>query len=410
MNKPPIFIVGVQRSGTTLLAAQLAAHSKMSCGPETHFFRWLAQVKDVSELCSPETWPEQALQFVCGIDASTYSPPGRIRLIEKYGVTETEVANFLRQRKPSVASLLGSITVPYMERMGKQRWVEKTPDHIAHVSLIRQHFPDSPIIRIVRDPRDVALSLCKVPWGAQTFSEGLMFWKKLHEASTTFFDNDQFSYTLRFEDLILSPIETLRTLCAFIDEEFEEQMLDTSRTGKEVNRRNAAWKDKASQPIDHSRVATWRTALSDEENQLAEALVGDYLERYEYPRLAAFAHFAELYPPQRPTNEYTAQITELARKGIRFWRMYAHEKPAVRVYLGHPGEQDWLGNRRVERVLRTAALSKSVVQARLLRKRLFWISPSRTGSEGFSQEIGRSGICAHALQWLLGPYRLNRPA
>ncbi|MDT8305503.1 MAG: sulfotransferase, partial [Anaerolineae bacterium] len=84
MNKPPIFVVGVQRSGTTLLAALLAAHSRMSCGPETHFFRWLAEEEEPSRLCRADSWPETAVSFLSAITATTYSPPGRVRLIDRY--------------------------------------------------------------------------------------------------------------------------------------------------------------------------------------------------------------------------------------------------------------------------------------------------------------------------------------
>lgn len=409
MTRPPIFIVGVPRSGTTLLSAQLAAHSRMSCGPETHFFRWLAQV-EVAELCQYETWPDRATAFLSSISAATYSPEGRVRLIDRYEVSEAEVASFLRQHEPSIANLLASITSPYMARMGKQRWVEKTPDHLEYVNLIRQHFPDSPIIRIVRDPRDVALSLRNVPWGAKTLPEALLFWKRLDENSATFFDSDGLGYTLRFEDLLSSPDETLKKLCDFIGEPFEEQMLDTSQSGKAVNSRKAAWKDKASQPIDRSRIAIWQGALSAKENQLAEALAGDCLERYRYPRLVQFGQLGELYPEPLPAHKYTAELAEIAGKGIRFWRQHPEEKPAAHIYLGSPGEQSWLGVRRSERMLRTAALARAILKARLSRRLLLWVPNNPTKSNAPSQRASHLGYCASLLQKLLAPYRVSQQA
>ena len=38
MTDAPIFVVGVARSGTTLLSAMLSAHSRLDCGPESRFF------------------------------------------------------------------------------------------------------------------------------------------------------------------------------------------------------------------------------------------------------------------------------------------------------------------------------------------------------------------------------------
>ncbi|MFO7537303.1 MAG: sulfotransferase, partial [Chloroflexota bacterium] len=174
MSKPPIFIVGVQRSGTTLLAALLAAHSRLSCGPETHFFRWLAQTEP-DLLCAEEVWPETAVSFLNRINHTNYKGEGKRPLLAKYGLSESDVAAYLQNKRPSVAAVLAAVTEPYMHHVGKQRWVEKTPDHIEYLPLIRTHFPDSPIIYIVRDPRDVALSLMKVPWGATSLLEGLFY-------------------------------------------------------------------------------------------------------------------------------------------------------------------------------------------------------------------------------------------
>lgn len=410
MSKPPIFVVGVQRSGTTLLAALLAAHGRMSCGPETHFFRWLAQEDKPTQLCSEESWPGRAQAFIGGISATTYSPPGRVRLVERYSVDEADIGRYLQEQQPSIATLLGSITVPYMERMGKQRWVEKTPDHIQFVELIREHFPNSPIVRIVRDPRDVALSLRKVPWGAQTLTEGLLFWKRLHESSADFLKHDRLSYTLRFEDLLAAPQETLKALCAFIGEEYEEQMLDTSRTGQAVNSRRVAWKEKASQPVDGSRIAIWRHSLSAEENTLSEALVGNYLDEYRYPRLADFPHLAEVYPEPLPTNRFEAELTELAGEGIRFWRTTPDERPAARIYIGDPGNRRWLGETRVGRSLKLAAISKNVLQARVSHKRLFWITELPTGTSDRLPGAVQSKRPKSLLQRLLSPYRVGHTA
>jgi len=43
-TRPPIFIVGCQRSGTTLLRLILDAHPNVSCGPETLFLVALGSV------------------------------------------------------------------------------------------------------------------------------------------------------------------------------------------------------------------------------------------------------------------------------------------------------------------------------------------------------------------------------
>lgn len=62
----PIFVVGVARSGTTLLAAMLSSHSRLSCGPETFFFHALDK-RPSQELLHPQHWPERAVEFLFSI-------------------------------------------------------------------------------------------------------------------------------------------------------------------------------------------------------------------------------------------------------------------------------------------------------------------------------------------------------
>ena len=103
MSRVPIFVVGVPRSGTTLLAAMLSAHSRMSCGPETHLFPWVSRV-DGERLCDKDLWPDTATEFLSSISFSTYSGSQRIQLIEKYQLEEKDVYRFL---------MLSSQMMPY---------------------------------------------------------------------------------------------------------------------------------------------------------------------------------------------------------------------------------------------------------------------------------------------------------
>ena len=373
MNTAPIFIVGVPRSGTTLLAALLAAHSRMSCGPETHFFRYLAKV-DPDSLCDKDTWPGPALDFLYSVTYPSFSESDRKNLVEKYEVEKEHVEEYLTAREPRIANILSSVTEPYMRAMAKVRWVEKTPDHIKHVDLIRKYYPESPIIRIQRDPRDVAVSLTKVPWGAPTFPEALLFWKDFVEAREEFFSTDGKCYTLRYEDLISSPVEELQKLCQFIGEDFEETMLDTSFTGKQVNTQNVPWKEMASRPIDASRLSIWRNELTSQENQFAEAFLGDHLEKYGYPREESFNQLGEISPTFLLAVKYAHALERVTSKGVRFWKKDQAEKPAVTVYLGDPGDDQWLGYRKSERIVNVLSFLARMVKSWLTDHPVFWVS------------------------------------
>jgi hypothetical protein len=379
MRNEPIFVVGVGRSGTTLLAAMLAAHSRLSCGSETHFFRRLSEI-DPRSLCDRTTWPRPAVEFLASIRPTGIQSGRPEALLEQYQIEGREVETFLAEREPSIAAILASVTEQFMRARGKQRWVEKTPHHLMDGAAIRAAFPRSPIIRIVRDPRDVALSLMKVPWGARTFFEAILYWERIHRAGVDFFAADRLSYTLRFEDLLAAPVEQLRKTCSFIGEEFEDRMLDTSRTGAEVNGENAPWKRKAGEAVDVGRVAVWRSVLTARENRLAEAIVGDQLAAFGYPREGTFSHVAAIHPDFTLAARHADAFESVAADGVRFWKTMPGEQAAVHVFLGEPGSVAWLGKGRLERFSSAIPIVTAVMKASFGRARVYWIRDEGQGA------------------------------
>jgi hypothetical protein len=393
MTAAPVFIVGVQRSGTTLLSAMLAAHSRLSCGPETHFFRRLAET-DAARLCDPATWPAPAAEFVWGITHTGVEPGTRKALLDKYRLSRESVSEYLRGQAPSVEAILRSVTEQYMRAKGKARWVEKTPDHILYAADIRRHFPDAPIVHLVRDPRDVALSLMNVPWGVTSLVEGLLYWERLESAGREFVASDRMCLTIRFEDLVSQPEATLTRLCAFIGEAFEPGMLDTSTTGGEINARNAPWKKKVSEGVDASRGAAWKTTLSRRDNGFAEALLGDRIEALGYARLESFDRAADLRPGVAAAVRHPEALASLAERGIRFWRARASETPQAVVYLGDPGTADWS--------VASGTVIADVARAASSRHELHWVPDGDSGTW--------TGYTAFLLKKCLTPYRLDSRA
>jgi hypothetical protein len=375
----PVFIVGVPRSGTTLLAASLAAHGRISCGPETHFFRRLAQA-DEAALVDAASWPETAVSFISGIKHAGFKGHESKFLLEKYGIERPEIAAYLQEREPGVTAVLAAVTETHMKRMGKVRWAEKTPDHLLHTELIRCYFPNAPIIRIVRDPRDAALSLTRVPWGAASFAEALLFWRKWDAASYPFFETDGRSHTIRFEDFVTRPQAELEKICAFIGEPFEPGMLDTARTSRTVNSRNVPWKRKVGGPFDPSRTEVWRRELDDADNRLAEAFLGDRMAAYGYPVLGRYPHWGALFPADDLALKAVDGLKRVAAEGVRFWPAAGEERPSVVVYLGDPAVDNWFGAGGRSKAAGAFAVSANLLRAKFSGQKVYWI-PERGGEQ-----------------------------
>lgn len=372
MQKQPIFITGVGRSGTTLLAAMIGAHSRISCGPETHFFARLDEV-NIKEICEKSTWPIRASRFLATMMHS------QVTVSSKYKLTEEGISKYLKDREPSISNLLSCLTEQYMHRHAKFRWAEKTPDHLRYVNQIRQYFPNSPILRIVRDPRDVALSLSKVPWGSNSFSDALIMWRYYDNISRDFFSKDNLSYTLHYEDLVLKPEEELKKICNFIGEEFETSMLDTSNSSKRVNIRNVPWKKMSNQPPNKSRIFVWKNELPNSRNQLSESILGDRMKEYGYLINGTFTKFAVIYPNLELLASYPKETELLALKGIRFWKESDDERPTAIVYIGNIANYLFQRSGKFPKILKPVLAMLLLVKNFINRTPIYWIPHNLSG-------------------------------
>ena len=268
----PFFIVGTGRSGTTLLQRMLAAHPGIAIPPETQFFSrfdpalrftdplrprdvdaWLASVE------ADPWWGE------LGLDIE------RLRAHVEGGdrFAHDLLMWFVRELSPGA---------PEGVRFG-----EKTPHHEKRIARIASLFPDGRFIHIVRDPRDVVLSLRREAWWpwrsvqrtARAVRQTLRRQRFAERVLT-----DRY-LRVRYEDLATDPERTLRAVCAFLGEEFDERMLrhhESSEAGFLAS--ESAWKELATKPVDASRIGRWRERLSARQAACVERVVGAELMRF----------------------------------------------------------------------------------------------------------------------------------
>jgi hypothetical protein len=307
----PVFVVGAPRSGTTLLAAMLSAHSRMMCGPETQFFTHLPRRRAARPPAAP-AWPREAVDFVASLTINGQP------VVDAFGISIREVEEYLRTRPPSWAAALESIVATFARAHGKPRWVEKTPNHLLELATIRREFPGARVVRIVRDPRDAALSMRQLPWTSDHVLPNLHLWEEWDRSSWQFFESDALSRTVRYESLVEDPRRELGGLCDFLGECFEEGMLDTSATGPALAARGESWKETVKGPVNARRTGVWRRELDPSLHRLAELVCADGLRRYGYPASAGPIRTVFALPWSRTQIEQnTAILTTLAERGIR---------------------------------------------------------------------------------------------
>jgi hypothetical protein len=131
----------------------------------------------------------------------------------------------------------------YAARFGKTRWGDKTPVYGANLDLIESLLPESRFIHLIRDGRDVALSVRPLWFRPGDSVEALAAdWKaRLTETRARGSRVEHYLET-RYEALVLDPERTLREICGFIDLPFDARMLTYyERSGERLEEHGARY-------------------------------------------------------------------------------------------------------------------------------------------------------------------------
>ena len=160
---PSPFIVGMPRSGTTLLRLMLDAHPAMAIPPETHFLRDLVQLPP-KEAASREVFLRLIVEF--------YTWPDFHLSIE-------ELSDRLDRVNPfSPTAGLRCFYGMYAEKFGKKRWGDKSPPYGFCMGDVRRLVPEAHFIHVIRDGRDAALSHRKTfLWRDRTLGRHAAEWR-----------------------------------------------------------------------------------------------------------------------------------------------------------------------------------------------------------------------------------------
>ncbi|QBB70239.1 sulfotransferase [Pseudolysobacter antarcticus] len=282
-------IVGCGRSGTTLLRLMLDAHPALAIPPETGFLDRAPTLSNVS------TGLREAL-----FDAVTQHPP-KAPAWADFGVDATTFREALDAVEPfSIAAGYRTFYRLYADRHGKPRYGDKTPMYCLHLRMIADVLPEARFIHVIRDGRDVALSL-RQTW----FSPGpdvetqARHWQHWVTTGSEQGKLCPHYLELRYEDLIFDPRTNLRRVCDFIELDFDERMLAyhhhaSQRLSEHHARYDSAGQllvsherrlfnqRKTSEPPDASRVYAWRTAMSADEAQRFAIIAGPVLRQFGY--------------------------------------------------------------------------------------------------------------------------------
>lgn len=382
-GKLPIFIVGIPRSGTTLLASILSNHSQLDCGPETQFFRQLP--KSTESILNESDWPKSATEFICSLTNGSSD----VVVHKDFGCSKKEISTYLETRIPSINAMLESLTQLHANKFDKNRWVEKSPSHLLHVDKINQYYPSAPVILITRDPRDVALSITVAnkkfsayfSWAGSSFLENLVLWQTRERTCHLSLLKHKNLISITYESLLSSPELTINNICDNIEESFESAMLaDLSNVkGIVTDGQKFGWHSNVGKPIDSSKVNGWKQKLSEEDKELAEIICGEGLERRGYENTVSQKKKVYAGPFTRKWLIQNEEFISFCRTNnlviVGFDSDYFPEINDIDtlIFLGFPSISFWLTERKIKtnRLLILASITFKLIKLKISRKKIF---------------------------------------
>src|SRR5829696_4648598 len=109
----------------------------------------------------------------------------------------------------------------YAAKLGKPGWADKTPHYVHHVDYLLGIWPDARVVVLVRDGRDVALSLKRMPFGPNNAWAAAQWWARgVRAGLAAQARHPRAVATVRYEDVVRAPATEVARICEFLDLRF----------------------------------------------------------------------------------------------------------------------------------------------------------------------------------------------
>lgn len=176
------------------------------------------------------------------------------------------------------------------ENQGTPRWALYDPDNALHIEKLKASIPNALFLHIIRDGRDIALSLKKMggfrplPWQRSRTGglvETALYWEWVVRHGRESGRNFPADYMeIHYEDLVTTPEESLKKIGAFVEHDLDYSRIRSVGLGRLSDSNSSFLDESAERKI--NPVGRWKQRLSRAEVAAIEAAVGDCLEETGY--------------------------------------------------------------------------------------------------------------------------------
>jgi len=298
----PVFIVGMNGSGTTMLLDNLGRHPELYAFPrETRLIPYLISTHArFGDLDDDENF-RRLWEEVLGMNVFEYvNDHSHVPLPEDW-----------KHYPRNLAGVLDGVFRYFAARENKQRWCEKTPQHVQHMDKLAVLFPLARFIHVIRDGRDSAASFNR-RW-YRTPELTLFRWKKVVSAGHRQGEamGPQRYMEVRYEDLTTHPELWLKKICEFIEVPYDEAVLVSAQPYLKTASSSEEQVEGAGRLKPNS--GNWKKYFSKSKKRRLERIGGRTLALFGYETTSADSDFD---PPAWKRRLWTVKdyITQYGRE------------------------------------------------------------------------------------------------
>lgn len=279
LDERPVFIIGSERSGTTLIMALLGCHPHLAI-PEVAWYypRFRPYLFTYGDLSDINNFRALCHEMAHGLRTPYWG------MNVNPAMFGDEILERATGMERSFAGAYASMFERYAEEVNKKRWGEKTPYNLFYIGEILEDFPNAQFVFIYRDGRDVSAEFLQASFGPTNIYCAADLWRMGQEAVKPWRAklSDHQWLDIRYEDLVRDSLGILKRVCGFIGEEYSDEMMSfhTTPTAKRRGQTKDNWA--LAEPISDKHVGIYRELLSVRDQRIMAAVAGETLEEYGY--------------------------------------------------------------------------------------------------------------------------------
>ena len=312
---PYLFIVGCARSGTTLVHRIVDAHPQIAITPEMH---WITrQFKNRNSLVAPDLVSELT---------------GHKRFAQ-FEIPREEFEGLLGSGEAvPYPTFLNRVFGLYGKIKNKPLVGNKTSGYVRSIPTFHALWPDTKFVHIIRDGRDVCLSVLNwkkaertagryASWEEDPVSTTALWWerkvRKAREDGATL--GPDLYHEMLYEDLVDDPEQECKRLCEFLGVPYDDAMIRFAEGKTRTDLPNARKTPKKAWLPITSGMRNWRTEMPATDIQHFEAAAGNLLEELGYERTFSRPTPQALEHATRIRKMFSRHVQEREEQPLERW-------------------------------------------------------------------------------------------